>query len=92
MAKTRLQDDDAAVVLLAGIVKQARKDITRRAVAPMYRVSAIELFMEIDGHDDANLSSEDCPAARAATGRGCTGAAAARGVPAPVGTRRVRRC
>ena len=46
--KVRILDDWAAYRLLAGIVVQARKDITRRAVPWDDRATAYELFEVID--------------------------------------------
>lgn len=48
MARTKLIDEWAAYRLLAGVVQQARKDITRGAVPLDARATAYELFEVID--------------------------------------------
>lgn len=95
MARTRLHDDGAAVALLGAVFLQARKDIVRRQVATEDRITAIELFLDLEGVDDENnhagaAGREVC----ATTGRRNAGAAAARGSTAAgaVGTRYIRRC
>ena len=96
MARTRLHDDGAAVALLGAVFQQARKDITRRQVAAVDRITAIELFLDLEGVDDAENKHTGAAGRQvcAASGRNNTGAAAARGgSPAgAVGARFVRRC
>lgn len=80
MARTRLHDDRAAYDLLAGVVRQCRKDLVRGAVKIEDRVSAVELFMVIGGLDaDANTDAgrEDCQQIRPARLGSGAGAAAA---------------
>lgn len=47
--KVQLHDDRAAFDLLAGVVRQARKDITQKGIDAADRADAFEFFLTLGG-------------------------------------------
>jgi hypothetical protein len=72
MPATTLRDDLAALDVVAAVVQQARKDISRRQVAACHRVSAFLLLAalaeEEDRDPDRQTSGEDRATIRVARG------------------------